>query len=203
MFMGAKSGHPYVHRKVVYWRQRKKYSFLKDHLCLLLKAWEKYFISECAKQVDHLHLTVVHKDQVGTSYLVEPVLDSCPKACLLYRWDCACLYFHLCLPQECMFWMSVPPHSACYHIANHLGLHELVSWRCTLAAYGWPLPGTKPETVSSENLQMFGPKVVLTAIWVENKTEWFALWKLLFSSIACAGSWSCLTQIKIIDLTYI
>lgn len=105
--------------------------------------------------MDQLHLAVVCKGQVGTSCLVQPVLDAYPKACRLWRWDCACLYFHLCPHQECLFRMGLPqtsPHVACYHIANHLGLHKLVSWRCALDAYGCPVLGTKPETVCSKKL---------------------------------------------------
>lgn len=50
-------------------------------------------------------------------------------------------------------WLSQsPPHGACYHVANRLGLHEPDSLRRALAACRCPVPGTKPETVYSENL---------------------------------------------------
>lgn len=113
---------------------------------------DKYFPSASAKQADHLHLTVLHKDQVSTSCLVQPVLDAYPKPCLLWRWVYVCVYICIFAYIRSMLlkWVSQsPPHAVCYHIANHLGLHELDSWRHALAACGCPVLGTKLETVKN------------------------------------------------------
>lgn len=111
-------------------------------------------ISPMEVQGDHLHLTVVHKDQGRISYRVQPVLDAYPKPCLLTE-EIVCVYICIFayIRSVLLKWVSQsPPHAACYHIENHLGLHEPDYWRHALSACGCPVSATKLETVYSENL---------------------------------------------------
>lgn len=168
--------------------------------------YKKYFLNANTNQADHPHLTVVDKDQVRIYSQAMNFTPCLSKAISSIKRLPVCTFAPL------------PRSGVCFGNGSHSHLHRLHAlilqtilgcmnpktpedvlwWLVDVLSLG---PDWKQYIVKTLNVYSVDAGSSFWLLWVSKIRQWFALWKLLFSSTDYADSQSCLAQIEMTDLT--